>query len=207
MALQFPNRTGQAGTYHTGSPNYVDVDNAKSPIASMVTFAAKATDDSWSDNDTVTIEVRKDSSNWWVGTATWDATNEYLELTTEEDSAGTLSDADDVTVTAVPTRDSFLVVSRGAEFVAEAGTTRTLSAADHGRTIRCTSATAVTITCDDALPVGFHCLVIQEGAGTVSIAIEGTDTVNGDTAAIDVAAQYQAAYIYQATAGAWVVVA
>lgn len=207
MPLQFPNRTGQAGTYYTGSPNYVDVDNAESPISSMVTFAAKATDDSWADGDTVTIEVRKDSSTWWVGTATWDETNEYLELTTEEDSAGTLTNADDVTVTAVPTRDSFLVVSRGAEFVAESGTTRTLSLGDHGHTIRCTSSSAVTITCDDALPVGFHCLVIQEGSGTVSVAIEGTDTVNGGTSAVEVSGQYKAAYVYQATAGAWMVVA
>jgi hypothetical protein len=204
--LQFPNRTGQAATYYTGSPNYVDVDNTEAAVSGMVTFAAKATDDSWADSDTVSIEVRKDASNWWVGTATWDATNEYLELTTVEDSAGSLSNTDSVTVIAVPTSGTFLDVARGAEFTAESGTTRTLSAADHGATIRCTSASAVTITCDDGLPVGFHCSIIQEGAGTVSIARDGTDTINGGSTAIDVADQYKAAYVYQATEGAWIAV-
>jgi hypothetical protein len=63
MALQFPNRTAQFGLFQTGTPDYVDVDNTFSPESGMVTFAAKATDDSWSDGDTVGVLIAKNTSN------------------------------------------------------------------------------------------------------------------------------------------------
>jgi len=206
--LRFPNRTSQAGTYKTGSPNYVDC-SVGAASAGTVTFAAKATDDSWSDGDTMGVLIEKDSSNYWVGLGVWDATNSYVELSTEEEAVGTLSDDDAVVISAVPTTKTFLQVARGAEFIEESGTTRTLSLSDEGHTIRCTSGSAVAITCDDALPVGFHCLIVQEGTGTVTIDSEGTDTCNGAAAGtgVDIAAQWKSAYVYQASAGAWVVVA
>ena len=86
MALRFPNRTGQEGVYKTGSPNYVDVDNTSDPLAGMVTFAAKATDDSWTNADTLAVLVKKDNSNYKVWTAEWNATDEYLEVITEEET-------------------------------------------------------------------------------------------------------------------------
>jgi hypothetical protein len=155
------------------------------------------------------ILVKKDDSNYWVGLGTWDATNSYIELTNEEESVGTLSDNDSVTVAAVPTASTFLAVARGAEFVEESGTTRTLSLSDEGATIRCTSGSAVAITCADTLPVGFHCLVVQEGAGTVTIDSENTDTLNGAAAGtgIEVADQWKSAYVYQSAEGEWVVIA
>lgn len=54
--------------------------------------------------------------------------------------------------------------------VTEAGTTRTLSAADNGKVIYCTSGSAVTITCAVGLGVGFSCTIIQGGAGKVTVA-------------------------------------
>jgi hypothetical protein len=172
----------------------------------MQTFATSATADSWADGDEVTIEVFKDATAWWVGTGTWDATNEYLLLTSEEDSAGTLTNGDAVSVTAVPTQHSFLVVSRGAEFNEVAGTTYALSLADHGTVIRCTSADAVTVTATDTLPVGFHVLIVQEGAGAVSVTPGGTDTLNGATDAVGVTKQFGAGYLFQAAEGQWVVI-
>ena len=54
--------------------------------------------------------------------------------------------------------------------ITEATTARTLSAADNGKIIYCTSATAVTITCAASLGVAFSCTIIQGGAGKVTVA-------------------------------------
>lgn len=92
--------------------------------------------------------------------------------------------------------------------VTESGTARTLTAADNGKTIRCTNASDVAITCDDSCPVGFHCLIVQEGAGAVTIDSENADTCNGEAAGtgVGIADQWKSAYVYQPTEGAWVVV-
>jgi hypothetical protein len=206
--LRFPNRTAQSGVYKTGTPNYVDAFGGTA-VTGMVTFATKVVGDGWNDGDTVGVLVKKDDSNYWVGLGTWDATNNYVELTTEEESIGTLADGDPITISAVPTASTFLAVARGAEFVEESGATRTLSLTDEGATIRCTSGSAVAITCADTLPVGFHCLIVQEGAGTVTIDSENTHSLNGATAGtgVEVAGQWKSAYVYQRAEGEWVVVA
>ena len=51
-----------------------------------------------------------------------------------------------------------------------AGTTRTLSAADNGKVIYCTSGSATTITCAAGLGAAFSCTIIQGGAGKVTVA-------------------------------------
>lgn len=209
MPLRFANRTVQAGTYHTGSPAYVDM-SAGAAAAGMVTFSAKAIDDDWADGDRVPVSVVVDADNYWVGVANWDATNSYLQLTTEEESAGTLSDSDAVTVTATITTGaitSAIAQPPTAAFVADGATARTLSAQDAGAVICFTSASAVAVTIPDDLPAGFHCSLMREGAGTVTCSISGTDTINGSTNGVQIAAQYGAAYLYQRTEGAWVMVA
>lgn len=57
--------------------------------------------------------------------------------------------------------------------ITESGTTRTLSAADNGKVIYCTSGSAVTITCAAGLGAGFSCTIIQAGAGKVTLAAGG----------------------------------
>lgn len=69
-----------------------------------------------------------------------------------------------VTVTA----ESYELLAGG--IVTEAGTTRTLSAADNGKIIYCTSGSAVTITCATGLGAGFSCTIIQGGSGKVTLA-------------------------------------
>ena len=54
--------------------------------------------------------------------------------------------------------------------ITEAGTSRTLGAADNGKVIYCTSGSAVTITCATGLGDGFSCTIIQGGAGKVTVA-------------------------------------
>lgn len=57
--------------------------------------------------------------------------------------------------------------------ITEPGTTRTLSAADNGKVIYCTSGSATTITCAAGLGAGFSCTIIQGGAGKVTVAAGG----------------------------------
>lgn len=59
--------------------------------------------------------------------------------------------------------------------ITESGTTRTLSSADNGKVIYCTSGSAVTITTATSLGAGFSCMVIQGGAGQIIFA-QGTST-------------------------------
>lgn len=206
--LQNPNITGQNATFKTGSPNYVDVSSG-SALAGLMTFAARKTADNWADGDLVGIEIKKDNANKKVWLASWDDTNSYLELVSEEETSGTISDNDAVEVTAVVTRLTIEKIWRDSEFIVDATTARTLSATDHGKTICFTSASAVAVTCDDTLPADFHCLLVQEGAGVVTVDSEGSDTINGAAAGTGVAisGQYKSAYVYQRAEGAWVVVA
>jgi len=73
--------------------------------------------------------------------------------------------------------------------ITESGTSRTLSAADNGKVIYCTSGSAVTITCSTGLPVGFNCTVIQGGAGKVTLA-PGTATLNSYSGLFSTMGQY-----------------
>lgn len=67
--------------------------------------------------------------------------------------------------------DSYQLSAAG--IVTESGTIRTLSAADNGKVIYCTSGSAVTINCAAGLGAGFSCTIIQGGAGKVTVAANG----------------------------------
>ncbi len=86
-----------------------------------------------------------------------------------------------------------------ADLVVDATTTRTLTSADSGKTIRFTSATAVTVTVDAStdLPVGGRVDIIADGAGaltvtasTATVAGAGTSTTSGS---FTIGGQYSAA--------------
>lgn len=59
----------------------------------------------------------------------------------------------------------------------QSGTTYTLVAADMGKLIWFTSASAVTLTIPSGLPTGFNCLLMQTGAGQVTWSASGTTLV------------------------------
>ena len=214
--VRYPNRTSQTGVYRTGTPNYLEV-SVGTATNGMVTFSSRATSDSWEDGDTFGVFAIKDHENYWVGVGTWAATNSYIELTTEEEAVGTLTDLDAVTISSVTTGAELLAIqaaaedavakAEGVEIVTDSTTARTLSATDQGKTIIFTSADAVTVTTADTLSVGFHCLLLQVGAGLVSVTPGGADSLNGDTTAIALAGQYKSGYLIQNTEGAWVLVA
>lgn len=204
---RFPNLTGQLAIYKTGSPDYVDV-SAGAALSAMVTFSAKATDDGWVDGDEVGVRIRQVAdplSNYKVCSASWDETNEYLLLGDVEESVGTISDTDAVEVIAVLTTDMFDAVTQQARLVVITGTTHSVTAAQSGYLLRCTNASAVTVTLPDTLPVNFHCIVVQEGTGTVTVQTENTDTLNGTAAgSVTTVAQYSSIYAYQHSAGTWI---
>ena len=62
--------------------------------------------------------------------------------------------------------------------ITESGTSRTLSAADNGKVIYCTSGSAVTINCAAGLGAGFSTTIIQGGAGKVTVAANGQTLVS-----------------------------
>jgi hypothetical protein len=83
--------------------------------------------------------------------------------------------------------DSFVFDANG--IITEAGTSRTLSAADNGKVIYCTSGSAVTITCAAGLGVGFSVTIIQGGAGKVTVAA-GAATLNSYSGLLSTMGQY-----------------
>jgi len=204
--LRLPNRTAQAGVYKTGTPNYVDVDEGFAAIAGMVTFDAKATDDGWLALDLVSVLIKKDNSNYKVWIATWDATNKYLKLDTEEETVGTISDADNVEVWAVASSKMMETLIYEPKIVTISGTTHATLDANKGALHRCTSASAVTVTLDEDTLVNWQGLFVREGAGSVTFQKEGTDTINGSSDAVAISGQFKTAYVYQPSAGAWFVV-
>ena len=64
----------------------------------------------------------------------------------------------------------------GAEVNTQSGTSYTLTATDNGKIISCTSGSAVTITVP-ALTTSFNCLIVQRGAGQVTLSPSGS-TIN-----------------------------
>lgn len=205
MALRYPNRVSQTGTYTTGTPDYVDV-SAGSAQSGYRLFSDAST--AWENSDRVGIGIVKSPSDWKVWIATWDSVNSYLELDTEEASEGTISNGDEVVVYA----DATALTIREATTTPEYGqfnavtASRALTTNDAGKVICGTGAGSMTLTLDDGLPVGFHCIVVQEGDGIVSVDCEGSDTLNGVATGtgVSVAAKYKSLYIYQRTEGAWV---
>ena len=103
--IQFPNRTVQAGTFKTGTPNYVDVSSGSADTG-MQTFPDAATTDGWADGDLIGVLVYLSASVYQVWVGQWDETNEYILCHTVESSVGTMTDDDAIKITATPTTET-----------------------------------------------------------------------------------------------------
>jgi hypothetical protein len=98
----------------------------------------------------------------------------------------------DLTVDGVFTVDTFESSGFALDangIITEAGTSRTLSAADNGKVIYCTSGSATTVTCATGLGAGFSCTIIQGGAGKVTVAA-GSATLNSYSGLLSTMGQY-----------------
>jgi hypothetical protein len=72
----------------------------------------------------------------------------------------------------------------------DATTTRTLSASDNGKVLYFTSGSAITVTTATGLGAGFSCLVIQGGAGQITIAQGASTTLVSNASLTKTATQY-----------------
>jgi hypothetical protein len=75
---------------------------------------------------------------------------------------------------------------------AQTGTSYTLLAADNGKIITLSNASAITLTVPASLGAGFSCMLIQLGAGTVTVTPSST-TVNSAGGLLDLNGQHAAA--------------
>ena len=76
----------------------------------------------------------------------------------------------------------------------QTGTTYTLQASDNGKIVTCSNAAAITVTVPSGLGAGFHCQVIQIGAGQVSFTGSGA-TINNRQTHTKIAGQYGVATV------------
>ena len=72
----------------------------------------------------------------------------------------------------------------------ESTTSRTLSAADNGKVIYCTSGSATTITTAAGLGAAFTCTIIQGGAGKVTVAQGASTTLASYSSLFSTMGQY-----------------
>lgn len=76
---------------------------------------------------------------------------------------------------------------------AQTGTTYTLQASDNGKIVECSNASAITVTVPASLGTGFNCVVVQLGAGQVTLSASGTTLRNRN--GLKTAGQYAAVSI------------
>lgn len=205
MAVLFPNRTGSFATYKTGTPNYIDL-SSETAAAGLTAISAKAAAESWADGDTFGVLVRKSDSAWAVWTGSWDATNSYVECVSSEDSVGTLSNNDSVSVIICPTEttlSAILYAPPSTLIATESGTTRSITDADAGKLVRFTSSSAVTVTPATGIVSGFHCVLAQSGTGLVSVIAGSGDTINAVTTAIAMGGQFTTGYLVKTGSTTW----
>ncbi len=94
----------------------------------------------------------------------------------------------------------------GAKINEQTGTTYTLAASDNGKIVTFTNAAAVTCTLPQqsttTLPEGFQCAIIQRGAGRVSFATEGSDTIESKDSYTALTGQASTGTVILVSAGA-----
>jgi hypothetical protein len=78
----------------------------------------------------------------------------------------------------------------------QTGTAYTVGQNDNAGVITCSSGSATTVTVPAGLGQGFNCLIIQIGAGTVTIAAGSGVTINNADSFDAISAQYGAATLY-----------
>jgi predicted secreted protein len=73
---------------------------------------------------------------------------------------------------------------------AQTGTTYATVDSDHGKVITLSNGSAITITVHQAATAGFNCMIIQLGAGQVTVAAGGTGAVRNRSSHTKLAGQY-----------------
>jgi hypothetical protein len=82
----------------------------------------------------------------------------------------------------------------------QTGTTYTLAAADNGKVVILNNASAITVTVPAGLGAGFSCVLIQQGAGQVTVTTSGGATLQSFEGKAKLAGQYAGATVFAHTA-------
>jgi hypothetical protein len=78
-------------------------------------------------------------------------------------------------------------------FNTQTGTTYTLLSSDLGKTVTLDNASAITLTLPDSLATGFHCTLVQKGAGQVSLSLAGGGNIRNIDSHTKLKGQYAVA--------------
>lgn len=81
----------------------------------------------------------------------------------------------------------------------QSGTSYTLQASDAGQIVSLSNAAAITLTLPNSFPVGFNCMVQQEGAGQITFTPASGATMAGISSATQTVGQYASAFLYVRT--------
>jgi hypothetical protein len=76
-----------------------------------------------------------------------------------------------------------------AKYNDQTGTTYTILSGDNGKVLTFNNASGITVTVPSGLPVGFNCMILQKGAGQITLATSST-TINNRQSYTKTAGQY-----------------
>lgn len=155
------------------------------------------------DNDLLNVK-RIDAAEYYQN-------GQPLDFDSQLQEAKDYADAQDVITLAAANAytDSELgdFLPRTAELVIDSTTSRTLTASDAGKVLWFSNGSAVTVTLPqtstEALPNGFQCVIIQGGAGTVTVQAEGAEGIVSFGSLVDTAGQGAAISVIRQGSGVW----
>jgi hypothetical protein len=109
------------------------------------------------------------------------------------------------TASAVAKRDSNGLIQAQIQpaINAQTGTTYTLVAADNGKIVTLSNASAITLTIPTGLGAGFNCMIVQLGAGVVTLTASST-TINNRQSFTKTAGQYATVSLFAYAANTFV---
>lgn len=118
---------------------------------------------------------------------------------------GNVADSQKLQATGLEVDDDDNLSGHGAKINAQTGTTYTLAASDNGKIVTLDNAAAITLTLPQqsttTLAAGFQCAIVAKGAGQVTVAKEGTDTILSTDSNLKLTAQGSSATVILLTAG------
>ena len=138
------------------------------------------------------------------GTITVSAYTSLTTVTVNWDGAGALDNTLNLVEVGILTTKSNADVATTISYNAQTGTTYTVQGSDNGKIIEVSNASAITVTLPEnsteALQQGFHCAIRQTGVGQITVAKEGSDTLNSPSGA-KTRVQYSTMFVDLSTSG------
>ncbi|NQU58993.1 MAG: hypothetical protein HQ513_17315 [Rhodospirillales bacterium] len=195
VVINLPAASGESdsrllGINKNGATNTITINpNGADTIGGAASFV-QYDDTEWAD-----LYLDKANTDWQLGNLSFTAAGTGLSKT-----GSTISLKGGVSIDA----DGNLS-GQGASQNAQTGTTFTVTGVDNGKIVYLNNAAAITVTIPqtstETIAAGFWCTFVQEGAGQVTIAKEGTDTINSKDALLALTGQHSLATIHKRVAG------